>query len=586
LHIKRHSEGSASQHSVPTETTELKPLPDTARPRSLADFLGRCIDDGFVPPEVQLDAAPGAEPHDAALWWLAHAERLGRSGRLEEAVTAIEQARNHLANLAPAALASVEVALRLALVEGRLALRTGRAPELRGQLRNGRRQLRQLASPPRSLSLAWLELESMARIARSNWPAARRLLAEAVALAVGPEARWAPRFHRLVGAIHARRGYPLLAMHAYQRALVDLDVAREPLEVARVSSNLAMTALMCGRIDEAHAAIDHALALRHQHGASLAERANSTAVAALITERRAPELSGDAWARAVELARASGEHVLAAEIEMRAAMSAIGRHQPDAARSLLESAEHRIHQAAQVEPTIAAMAAETRARLALLCQEHPEAERAAMAAARAYRDLDAVFHIARVELLRGRIAAARDDESTAARHLGRACAAALRGCFEVAVTPDERLLVQQLSMAGSRSLRQYGKVFGLGQDAARVVLLFDESGTIEAFGACHELGTRSVLYRLARTLVASDGRGRPASLLVARLWPLESDLTKGLNRLRVHVHRLRGLLGREHDCVQTFATHPDGTPEAWYRWNPACPVRVIRPARGRRPRPV
>ena len=112
----------------------------------------------------------------------------------------------------------------------------------------------------------------------------------------------------------------------------------------------------------------------------------------------------------------------------------------------------------------------------------------------------------------------------------------------------------------------------VASDGADVVVDI-AAGTLTVRGECHELGTRSVIVRLASLLIRAAPEPVGVGELCRRLWRHEGFNDKTFNRLKVHTHRLRTLLGAQRDGIKTVP--PRGrqrTPS--YRWSSDVPAVV------------
>lgn len=514
-----------------------------------------------------------ASVEDAIAGALTEAAEYARRGDETTADAFIAQAATRLGELGPDSVARAHAAARVAIAEARRAVRRGSLRDAEGHAQAALKSLRALATPPPTTTLAALELLATTAIMQGRYEVALRRLQGAEHQAVSVGDPWVPRIQRLLGAIHARRGKPLLAARAYTLATSRLRDDEAPLEVAKLSSNLAMVALMAGQVATARAAIERALRLREAHRAPLGELANSTAVLALVDEREERPESAATWERAVTLARQSKDPVLAAEIELRAASAAVERGSLDAARGLAESAIAEVARGGDAERTLAAMAAETRARIRHAEGAADDACAAAREALAAYRALDASYHVARLELLLARLEGSPHGPVT---RIAEACRLALRDGFELAWRPGDQAAIARAAQSGHRDVRRYCKHAGIASASDCAVLVVDGDGALETPSGRHELGPRSIPFRLARILVAAAPAAVAVTTICRRIWPDEGHDERTANRLKVHVHRLRDLVGGDVSCVITETETRRGERRTTYRWNSAVPARVVR----------
>lgn len=549
-----------------------EPSPSTSGRTEQVEHLWPLIDEGRYLPLV-FDLLSGHEVR--SLHHLLESEAHARQGRETEARSRLDLAHAELLALPVGGLTRRLSEARLELVMGRRELRRGDLGAVRRHLRNAHKHLgKDLVVPP-TLHLALTELRAIAAIMGGANDRALGILATLTRPAELVGDRWVARVQRLIGAIHARRGRPLLAAQAYRQVLSRLRAEEEPLEVAKASSNLAMVSLMAGHLPGARASVMLALELREAHRAPVAELANSTAVLALIEEREDEASAVLRWERAVELARRGPDRLLTAEIEVRSAVAATERGEHALAEALLSSALERCAGTARVEPTVSAMAAEAMSRLALARGRWEEARTLAQEAHSTYRGVDAGYHVARLQLLLGRIERHLGEPSGASRHVSSACSLALRYGCELAWREVDLEALRWAAELGDAAARRYCRTFQLSHEAEAEVLILARSGSIEAFGKVHELGRNALPFRLARALVAAAPGALSAAALCRRLWPDAPQGPRTANRLKVHLHRLRELLGLERPCVLTEVASSRGAPMTRYRWNPGITARIL-----------
>ncbi len=572
----------------------MAPPPLSSSSASRISRLGRWIDEGgLLATANHLADEPlgeGGGPLLRALEQVLACELAcgrGDTGAAQRCLATAEQA---LLELPEASMLRLEAETRLLLVRARHALRAGQAKEVSRCARLAQARLASLTAAPSSLRFAVLELASTLAITRGAYDRAVRTLTTAADLATDVGDPSVARVQRMLGAIHARCGRPMLAAHAYQIAAARLSEQEQPLEVAKVMSNLAMMSLMAGEISAARDAIERALCLRGAHNAPVTELANSTAVLALVSEREGRAEAAAIWEQAVALTRQGPDRVLTTEIELRAAIAAAERGDPASGEALLALATARCESLGRLEPTVAAMAAEARARLRFAEDAIEEAHGEARRSHGSYAAIDATYHVARIELLLGEIERRRGDHSRSTHWLGSACRLALRGRFELAWRPHELEVLSAAACEGEPDCLRYCRVFGVAVDALAEVLLLDRTGAIEALGKHHTLGRNAMPYRLARALIVAAPEPVSMSTLCRKLWPDEDFDARTVNRLKVHVHRLRDLIGTPSPCVVTESSTRGRVTTTSYRWNPGVSARIVRattaaPASGRLPSP-
>jgi Flp pilus assembly protein TadD len=532
----------------------------------------------------ELDLGPTTEPGTAdakamassALRQLLESERVARRGDLTSAESHLRSAEKLLAELPEHSVLRREVEARFSIVFARRAFRAGEALQLKAHLRRAQAQLDAMTPPPRTLRLALVELQADVAASNGQYERATRTLRQAEALAREEGLLWVARFHRMLGAIHARCGRPLLAANAYHAAAAAVSVDDAPLEFAKICSNLAMVSLMAGELGAARTSIERALALRREHHAPIAEIANSTAVLALVSDREERDDAAALWAEAVRLSGQSPEDVLTAEIELRASIAAARRGDHALGRELLESATMRSTAMGRIHPTIGAMATEARARLHLCRSEFEEARTEARRAHQAYVTIDLVYHVARVEFLLGQVEFKLGNVPSSCQWFESACRRALKGNFELGVRSFEEAALRGAAARGEPAVRRYCRQHELAPDDEGGVLLLDRAGAIDAFGKRHEIGRHAIPYRIVRALCVAIPAGVTLPSLCKRLWPEEGFNARTANRLRVHIHRLRELLGSEHPCVLTKTVTRGGESVTRYIWNREVSIRLVR----------
>ena len=537
-------------------------------------LLGRWVDEGSAPSGAGVGVAPEG-PETTTLFQLLASESAARRGELETSSVHLDAARAALATISAGSVTRLATEARLELVLARRALRKGAAAEVKLHSRRALARLDKLGNPDATTRLAVLELQAATAIMSGAYGRAQRLLDGLVPVASSVGDPWIGKIQRMLGAIHARRGRPLLAARAYELAASRLREDTAPLEVAKLSSNLAMVLLMAGEVASARHEIERALRLRAEHGASRSELANSTAVLALVAEREGKTDHAVHWEQAVNLARQGPDAVLTAEIELRAATAATERGDHAASAALLATATERAQAVGRLEPTVVAMAAEARARLCLASGSPTEAQAAARESLVAYTSIDAPYHMGQIELLLGVIAHRRGDESGRQSRVGVACRLALRCHFELGWRPADLEVLRAAALAGDAHARRYCRTFGVTLESSEAVLLFDEGGVIEISGRRYELGADSLPFRLARLLVAAIPKPVAIASICQKLWPDEGFDERTANRLKVHMHRLRDLVGRECQCVLTEAATRPGLSTSRYRWNPEVSARIV-----------
>jgi hypothetical protein len=221
------------------------------------------------------------------------------------------------------------------------------------------------------------------------------------------------------------------------------------------------------------------------------------------------------------------------------------------------------------------MAAEANARMQMVDGRWELARTSAKDALSGYSAIQASYHSARMELLIGRVERKSGHEVAARKRATHSTTLALRGRFELAWREDDLEFLRWAAESGELEVRRYCREFGVSLEGGTAVLIVDATGVIEAFGKMHELGASSIPFRLARALIAVSPRAITATELCRRLWPTTGLEPRTLNRLKVHLHRLREVLGEENGCVVTELSADRRASGTTYRWNPAVTARIL-----------
>lgn len=414
------------------------------------------------------------------------------------------------------------------------------------------------------LEAAVVHLQADLAISRGAYERARRLLSSRLEATPELPRRWSVVFRRSLGAIETRRGRPAAGAAAYRLALDALPPSGARSEEAALRGNLAMTLYMQGDYVPAREEAARALSLRSGRGIALRDRANTKALVALVAEAGA----ADHWNEALATTEASGDLTLTAEVLLLAARHAAWTGAVERARSLAERGAAAAAALARQEPTLMALGLEVAGAIATV-ERRGEAARAEwFEARRHYAELDAAYHVARIDAeLSGLASASGGDEAGQVEWI-LATRSANRNGFRLPVRFDG--LARRFREANVECER-YARRYGL--EAARSgaeVVIDRRRGVVRVFGQSHSLGPRSVTCRVLLAVVRAGSRGLTPRALCRAVWGREAAFGVALvNRLRFQIHRLRGILGSSAEfvlCVERAGS------EARYRWNAA--VRV------------
>ncbi len=443
-----------------------------------------------------------------------------------------------------ATLASALIWVELLIAVVRLALRRGTVRDAETYAAEAAQRLRPLDpvdACDRTCELA--HLRANIALGRGAYRLALRYLEDGLAVAREHGSEWVVDLHRSLGALSTRRGRPADGAYHYRMALDRLPAAGDDPRAATLHANLAMANLMQGRVADAAREARRALRVRDRPGAPPGPLANTLALMALIAQQD-PELVGPAapyWDRALEQAERAADVALLAEIELRAAAGALERGEPKLAARWLASGRARAAAVARQEPTIAALADDVEGALCWSAGDRDGARQAWQRARRAFAEVGAAYHVARLDAALASVYRQGGDARWSVLW-DQACRAARRGGF---VLPAQ---------------------FGPGRPPrAEGVRVDRRAGVLEAFGVRYALGRGAIPVRLCALLISASPKAIGAPALCRRLWRDEGYTPATFNRLKVHVHRLRQLIGHEQAPILT-----EGRPgRLAYRWNPA-----------------
>ena len=493
-------------------------------------------------------------------------------GQHERARERLAQARAHLDSLERNGQRRDDIRVRLLTLAARLS-------RARGDLRDANEYVEQADRAWRRLNgeqaartgIALLHLKGIVAIERGADKLAERCLREGLALANDFEARRISPFHRTLGGLETRRGRPAQGAHHYRLAL-DLTEPNGVDEVSALCSNLGMTALMRGRLDEATHWTARARTLRDKPDAPPGPLANTTALGALLEEARG-ETAWTSWRRALELAQKGGELSLVLEIELRCALYAIRSGRMKQAQNLYQKSCERIANIFRQEPTITALRQEFEGRLLLASGQSRKAASRMLLAREAFSDIGAIYHVARIDTLLCATEWAAGRAETAIERADATCRQANRGGF---CLPDEAGFRECLSAAihkGKPEAIRYARRVGLEIPHGESGIAFHgRSGALTVDGVRHDLGRNRIISRLLRILLDRRPHAVTSETLCQHLWPAEGTTTATYNRLKVHICSLRTLLGPAYPAIVTSPPRP-GRHLASYRWNSEIPVR-------------
>ncbi len=506
-------------------------------------------------------------PMSTALDLLERGLGLLHAGDLAGARAAFQETRRALEALGEA---SPDAWLRLSTAQARLARTRGQASDAAAYLGDGQRVLETSEGLTLGAVAGHQELRAVVAIERGAHRLAERLLAEGLPGARAAGSDWSLRFHRLLGALHTRRGRPDEGAHHYRLALDLLDWQDQPSAAGALVANLAMCSFMAGRLAEAEAQVVEALGLKGVSAAG--PRANSLALLALIRTAAGVEDTADLWSSALALARSSADRTLIAELELLAAAAAARAGNLERARALHPVAAETSHQLRRQEPMLGAMALETEAAVARAAGEQRAALDALVRARDAFWELGAVYHAAQVDTQRALVERDLGRIETAHARLDVACKLALRGGFSLRGGPPLDGVLRSAGAAGHPGVRGY-----LERGGHRLrprldgVLLDPWAGVIVVDGVRHGQRRNAKPMLLLRALLDARPGAIGGQALCRRIWPGEDFDRRVYGRLKVLIFRLRALLDPDRHAILTVP----GGPTRW-RWNPDVPARIGR----------
>ena len=199
-------------------------------------------------------------------------------------------------------------------------------------------------------------------------------------------------------------------------------------------------------------------------------------------------------------------------------------------------------------------------------------------ARRHYADLDAAYHVARIDAELSALAWASGGDEAGKIEWILATRSANRNGFRLPGKFDTLARrFRDANVECERYARRYG-LEGLRREAE--VVIDRRGGVVRVFGQSHSLGARSVTFRVLVSVARAGARGLTPRALCRAVWGRGVAPGAALvNRLRFQIHRLRGILGSSAEfilCLERAGS------EARYLWNAA--VRVtwepVRPVAG------
>ena len=440
---------------------------------------------------------------------------------------------------------------RLLTLHGRLALRSGQDAQAALYAAEARAIVDSLEGDE-ALEVAPAALHLAANVAlhTGDEATAIQILQEGLMLTARVDATLA--FHQTLGAIHARAGRMEEATYHVRLAV---DHAPPGADTA-LRQQLTELELMLGHVDHAQA---HCAVVQARWGgpnASAEMRAQALALLARVLEARGAPGAEHAWESAVQAARQAGNQEQLGWLELRLALL-VARAGRDAV------AERRLSQAERRGTVDAALVAEVQAEIALARAQYSEARTAFGLARDESSSRGNVFETARLDVCLADVAFAVGDRRAALAHLESALGAANQGGFEVSAAGGMLALGLERGLPETSRYARDHEVRATHTECD--VLLDTTSGTLTAFGQVHALGDRAVVVRLIKQLLQSRPESVTARRLCQRLWRDEGFNDRTFNRLKVHIHRARTLIGTERDAILT-----DGGPgKTSYRWSPA-----------------
>jgi hypothetical protein len=414
-------------------------------------------------------------------------------------------------------------------------------------------------------------LQANLESARGDYRHAETTLVDALDLAMRLHSHLVAAFHQAMGALLLHQGRPVVAGHHLRLALDRMVPGSQPLDEVNLYLLLTDAALMRSNPLAAHEFAGHARALREHHVLPAWIRAR-IAMHQARTEDKIAGQSGPYWKEAITESEESGAAALMAEVRLRAALSAVAHRALPKATHLVKEAKVVMESAGEPGGMVRALLEMADAMLAHHGNREREARAHWMRARTWYAEEDAFYDMARVDAHLARIGFREGDIPAFQARWELACRAANRGGFQLPIDLDSRVL-HQLSVglpeAARYGRRQRSDRSYTGAD----VQVTRRSGTLTVFGDHYVLGPQSQLIRLICALIRSGHGGLPPSILCRRLWRNERFTSQTFNRLKVHIHRLREVIGGQHDAILTDRS-PAGKRQIFYRWNPALTAQI------------
>jgi len=415
------------------------------------------------------------------------------------------------------------------------------------------------------------QLQAHLASARGDYRDAEGTLVDALELAMRLHSHLVTAFHQAMGALLLHQGRPIVAGHHLRLALDRMVPGIQPLEEVTLYLLLAEASLMRSNPLAAHEFAGHAHTLREHHVLPAWIRAR-IAMQQTRTKNRIAGQSGAYWKEAITESEESGAAALMAEVRLRAALSAVAHRAIPKATNLVKEAKSVMESAGEPGGMVRALLETADAMISQHWNRAREARSHWMRARTWYAEEDAFYDVAWVDTYLARIGFREGDIPAFQARWELACRAANRGGFQLPIDLDSRVL-HQLSVglpeAARYGRRQRGDRSYTGAD----IQVVRRSGTLTVFGDHYVLGPQSQLIRLICALIRSGHGGLPPSILCRRLWRNERFTPLTFNRLKVHVHRLREVIGGQHDAILTDRS-PSGKRQIFYRWNPSITAQI------------
>jgi len=246
---------------------------------------------------------------------------------------------------------------------------------------------------------------------------------------------------------------------------------------------------------------------------------------------------------------------------------AIGR-----ATQLVAEARASINEGPELGGAVRALLNEAEGTIANHWQRHRDARTHWMRARTWYAEDDAFYDVARLDGLLAQLSYRLGDVRSFVARWELACRAANRGGFSVPLEIEQRVLHPLI--VGQVEATRYARRHRTDLRHSGTDIQVDRrSGTLTVFGNHYVLGPQSQLIRLVCALIRSGHSGMGPSILCRRLWRQEAFTPRTFNRLKVHIHRLREVIGPEHDVILTERS-PSGKRQVSYRWNPTVTAQI------------